>query len=351
MLGTWCYNLRLMSLSAETIRTGSPIVDSGNASTEYEPSLRKSFEGLYLNKIQVLAVNTLDQFRKLSPSDRKTLFYYFLWHETGSFASIKQFGEIRKDSQIDSIINKVSDDNILTEAYGEFYSQYLESYSKSQQKPAKLLGKRQSLAEAAVETELSIDSAHAIGREIKVGELLKKSHVSDVLRLKKQGLSYARIMTILGISEFKVGIISSMLIAAGLIEPNPKGRVQVEKFEAKLPKILPLRGELNAPEIADKTGYSQGYVKSVFKRMRSAGQVRKLDKRKVVERTPSYKNKRYLEIREGVKRLRNVPKYKYTEQEIADILSKELGQDVTRLQVKRQIRMLLVDGEIKRRVN
>lgn len=340
-----------MSSRAEAIRTSSPIVDNGHANTEYEPSLRKSFEGLNLNKKQALAVDTLDQFGNLSPSDRRALFYYFLWHETGSFAPIKQFGEIREDPQIDSIINKVSDDDRLTEAYGVFYSQYKASQPQSRRKLVELLEKGQSLAEAVVETELSIDAAHVISREIKVRELLEKPHVSDVLRLKKQGLSYIRIMKILGISESKVGIISSMLIAAGLIEPNSKGRVQCKKFGVKLSEILPLREELNIPEIADKTGYSQEYVKSVFNRMRSAGQVGKLDKRRVMERTSSYKNKRYLEIREGVRRLRTEPGNRYTEQEIADILSKELGQEVTRQQVKRQIRMLLTDGEIKRRVN
>ena len=120
-----------MSLSAETIRTGSPIVDSGNASMEYEPSLRKSFEGLYLNKIQGLAVDTLDQFRKLSPSDRRTLFYYFLWHETG----VEQFGEIRKSSQMDSVKNRVWDDNRLTTAYGKFHNQYIEARSKKRPRP------------------------------------------------------------------------------------------------------------------------------------------------------------------------------------------------------------------------
>jgi len=340
-----------MSTRAETIRASSAIVDNGNTNAEYGPSLRKSFEGLNLNKKQALAVDTLDQLSNLSPSDRRTLFYYFLWHETGSFAPIKQFGEIREDPQIDSIINNVSDDDRLTEAYGMFYSQYKASLPQNRRKLVELLGKGQSLAEAAVETELNIDSVDIIGREIKVRELLEKPYVSDVLRLKKQGLSYIRIMKILGISESKVGIISSMLIAAGLIEPSPKGRVQGKKFGVKLSKILPLREELNIPEIADKTGYPQEYVKSVFNRMRSAGQVRKLNKRKVMERTPSYKNKRYLEIREGVRKLRTEPGNGYTEQEIADILSKELGQEVTKQQVKRQIRVLLADGEIKKRVN
>ena len=123
-----------MPVTAETIRTGSAVVDSGNANAEYGPSLRKSFEGLDLNKEQALAVDTLDQLGNLSPSDRRTLFYCLLWHETGSFAPIKRFGEIREDSQIDSIINKVSDDDRLTKAYGVFYSRYKASQSQSRRK-------------------------------------------------------------------------------------------------------------------------------------------------------------------------------------------------------------------------
>ncbi len=121
------------------------------------------------------------------------------------------------------------------------------------------------------------------------------------------------------------------------------------RFQERMDEILPLRGLFSIAEISKRTGYTENYIKSVFKRALKRGLVKPLDKKEAAERAPRYKN--YRIIREGIRRLRNVPGRKYTEQEIADILSGELGQEVTRQQVKRQIRMLLAKGEIERRIN
>lgn len=118
--------------------------------------------------------------------------------------------------------------------------------------------------------------------------------------------------------------------------------------EERMEEILPLRGLYPISEISKRTGYSENYIKSVFKRAIKRGIIKRLDKIESAKINPNWKLHR--KIREGVEKLRNQDR-KYTEQEIADILSNDFNYPITKQQVKRQIRMLLKEGKIKRRIN
>lgn len=333
-----------MSAKAESMVMTHQMADG-----EHPPSLGKSLEGFDLNRKQRLAVDILDGFADLSSSDRTTMFYFFLWHESGSFAPIKQFADIKEDTNL--IIDGVLDDDRRSDAYNLFYSQYQASRLKGRRELTGLLEKGETLEKAALRTDLTVESAKAVDRETKIRELFEKPYILDVLRFSKKGLSYAKIAARIGITEGKVGRIRSMLIAQGLIEPDPRGKLQSGEFEAKLNEILPLRERFSIKEIAGMTGYTPNQVRSAFGRARVARRVQALNARKVFERTPYYMAKGYSEIREGVRRCMMGPDNKRrTQKEIADILSTELGREVTPQQVKSQMISLRADGEIEGRL-
>lgn len=70
-------------------------------------------------------------------------------------------------------------------------------------------------------------------------------------------------------------------------------------------------------------------------------------KRKIIEGAEAYRP--YLELRSGVAQLRLITDKRYTEREIANILTSRFQRGVTIQQVKRQIRMLIADGIIEDR--
>jgi hypothetical protein len=218
-----------------------------------EPTLRESLVGKKgkLPK-ELTSVARMLNYLDLSLEQKRQLFFYHLWHETNSFAPIKQFIEIKEDPYIFLIYPVLKNDNLVG-TYEDFYRRFEE-----------------------------------------------------------------------------------------------KNRTK-SRFQERMDEILPLRGIYTIAEISERTGYTKDYIKSVFKRALKRGLVKSLDKKEVAKRNPRYEN--YRTIREGVARLRNTGKHRYSEQEIADILIQELGQFVTKQQVKRQIRMLLRDGEIERRIN
>ncbi|MEK7160208.1 MAG: hypothetical protein AAB702_01895 [Patescibacteria group bacterium] len=218
-----------------------------------EPTLRESLVGKKgkLPKDQTRVARMLN-YLDLSLEQKRLLFFYHLWHETSSFAPIKQFIELKEDP-FDFLIDPVLKNDNLVGAYADFYNRYEE-----------------------------------------------------------------------------------------------KNRTK-SRFQERLDEILPLRGLYPIAEISRRTGYTENYIKSIFKRALKRGLVKSLDKKEIAERDPRYEYHRI--IRKGIQRLRNSDDYRYSEQEIADILAQEFGRVVTKQQVKRQIRLLLRDGKIERRIN
>lgn len=73
-------------------------------------------------------INYLD----ITLEQKRTLFFYHLWHETGSFAPIKEFQEIRENPS-DIIIQPVIENQQLSSAYEEFYKRLEQHRNKGRQ--------------------------------------------------------------------------------------------------------------------------------------------------------------------------------------------------------------------------
>ncbi len=313
---------------------------------QFSPSLKKSLAGFKLSEDQALAVNILDRFN-FSHKDRQALFYFFVWHETGSFGPLKEFGEIRDNP--DAIVDNVLQDNKQTQRYSDFYNRYQELHPLFRLRVQKLLKRGHTVWKTAEEFDMSMESVEKIDRDDRIRDLLSQPNVLDVFRLSKLGKSYSYMEKEIGIDQGKIGRIRSKLIALKLIEPDPRGKVQSQRFEEKAKQIIELRENMNVNEIAESTVFTKEQVRSVVGRMTGARRIRVVDRRMVFERTPYYTGKGFAKIREGVKRYMRLPKNKRPERtEIARLLSEELGQEVTLQQVKSQLAWLYTHGELKK---
>lgn len=68
---------------------------------------------------------------ELPIGQRRLLFFYHIWHETGSFAGIKDFIEIPEDPAR-VIVDPVLDSEKLTEEYSQFYKRYQATIKKGE---------------------------------------------------------------------------------------------------------------------------------------------------------------------------------------------------------------------------
>ncbi|HYM65029.1 MAG TPA: hypothetical protein VES68_00885 [Candidatus Sulfotelmatobacter sp.] len=172
-----------------------------------EPTLRESLVGKKgkLPKEQTRVAKMIN-YLDLSLEQKRLLFFYHLWHETGSFAPIKKFTEIREEPA-SFFIQPVLDSQLLSSSYAEFYER-LEEHRKRGLKPQ-------------------------------------------------------------------------------TISVLPKGRGQAMAFEERLFELLPFRGKFTAREISQKTGYTEDYVRSVFKRAIKRSLIKPLDKRELAKRIKS----------------------------------------------------------------
>lgn len=69
------------------------------------------------------AIEIIDNFT-LSPEQKKLLFLYHLWHESGTVAPIKRLTGIKNNADALSLIGKVLESDDLVEQYDNFYKQY-----------------------------------------------------------------------------------------------------------------------------------------------------------------------------------------------------------------------------------
>lgn len=256
-----------------------------------EPSLAQSLNGRELPYDSMLAVRIIDSLG-VNLSDKRHLFFYHLWHETGSFASIKEFGEIREDPTIDSILDKVMEDESLLQKYDIFFK--TNTYIQIQNK-----------ALGVFELRMKKKSSQQISQELEI----------PLKAVEK---------------------ISKDLILIGAVDPFPKGKHKAEMFREFCDKVLYLRsqGIINYEEIATKLGSNKTNVKQAVARLSRAGLITTLSKQEMGERERAQSDS----IREKIKNLRT--NTKYTVEDIARILK------LTQEQVRLQITILIKSGEI-----
>ena len=311
-----------------------------------EPTLAESLEGKELPLRVRQARNLIDKM-EIPLEQKRLLFFYHLWHQTGSYGPIKEFGDIREDATIFSIRDKVLENDELVSRYEEFYTEFALLTDREVAGGDKSGDERKALpkSEKSRKTKKRKKPVR-LRREIMSLENPLYKNIAD---FKKRGFTHAEIAKELNLEKTEVDRISGLLIRAEVILPSPKGRGQRRLFEERAAQILPLRNILTISEISERTGFSQDYIKSIFKRLVRVGKIERISKIKKAEEDPNYEV--YRIIREGVMELRNSTEYRYSEQEIAEILTQELGQEITVQQVKRQLRLLLRGGKIKRRIN
>lgn len=82
-------------------------------------TLLKTLGSKTTTKAYLDAMSAFEKIRCLADQERKTLFYYYLWEQAdGSFAPIKEFGEMRED--IPLILDRVMESDYLADAYDKF---------------------------------------------------------------------------------------------------------------------------------------------------------------------------------------------------------------------------------------
>ncbi len=293
-----------------------------------KPTLAESLEGKELPLRVRQARNLIDKM-EISLEQKRLLFFYHLWHQTGSYGPIKEFGDIREDATIFSIRDKVLESDELVSRYEEFYAEFALLVDREGTVRDKSGDEGKALLKSEKSRKTKKKKPVRLRRETISLENPPYKNVAD---LKKKGFSHTEIAKELNLEKIEVDRISGLLIRAEVILPSPKGRGQRRLFEERAAQILPLRNILTVSEISERTGFSQDYIKSVFKRLVRVGKIERISKIKKAEEDPSYQV--YRTIREGVMELRNSTEHRYSEQEIAEILTHELGQEVTLQQVK-----------------
>lgn len=65
-------------------------------------------------------IDTLD----ISPEDKRIMFLYHLWHESGTVAQVKKITGIKNNIDALSLVGQLLENDALVDQYGEFYSEY-----------------------------------------------------------------------------------------------------------------------------------------------------------------------------------------------------------------------------------
>lgn len=72
---------------------------------------------------QKKAIEIIDTF-DISPEDKKIMFLYHLWHESGTVAQVKKITGIKNNIDALSLVGQLLENDALVERYGVFYTEY-----------------------------------------------------------------------------------------------------------------------------------------------------------------------------------------------------------------------------------
>jgi hypothetical protein len=98
------------------------MVEQGNNPSLSEILGIKDFPAKQRKAIEIIDTITI------SPEQKTLLFFYHLWHESGTIAPVKRLTGIKNNSDALSLIGKVLESDELVEHYDSFYKQYRLSY-------------------------------------------------------------------------------------------------------------------------------------------------------------------------------------------------------------------------------
>ncbi len=188
-----------------------------------EPTLRKSLGEKEIPLQQRRAISILDRMQ-IPLDDKRLLFFYHLWQQTGSFAPIKEYGDIREDPTIDSMLNKVLESDRLVKEYTRFDFEYEELTSPKNKLSRPKVSKKVLFLPEAEESFFA-----------RIGE------ASDVLSLKNSGTTNKEVAKRLGISIKRAETISRALILFNKTSPTPSGKQIIAEQNQFLFKVRDLR--------------------------------------------------------------------------------------------------------------
>lgn len=239
-----------------------------------EPTLTESLGDKDLSLRRKQARDLIDKI-EIPLEQKRLLFFYHLWHETGSFGSIKEFGDIREDAAVFTIRNRVLESDELVLQYENFYEKYLDLTKQNQEKPirkrrvyeekpgkkiVKMLEKGIGVEDAVSKLEISIDLEEK-------GNTAKErffQFCSKVELINDPLLSDKEIALILKSTQSRVKRARKRLRLTG----KQRKRTPMEISRANSRRLIPLRnqvrnlaGDMLLKDIAKKTGATISQVK------------------------------------------------------------------------------------------
>lgn len=211
----------------------------GNEQKPQEPTLTESLREKELPRRRRQARDIIDRM-DIPLEQKRLLFFYHLWHETGSFGPIKEFGDIREDPTINSMLNRVMESDSLVQKYDEFYLKYKEIIAPQN---------KQSIEKTKKE---KVPFSEEEAEEFLFQEV---ENTSQIFVLKQQGKTNKQIAEELGISNKRTETIVRALIFFKKIPPTLSGEKIVSLQDHFLRQVRDLRlQKLGNQEIADKLG-------------------------------------------------------------------------------------------------
>ena len=226
---------------------------------------------------------------EISLEQKRLLFFYHLWHETGSFGPIKEFGDIREDPTVFSMLDRVMESDELVLKYEDFYAEYKSLTQQEQQ------------------------------REVKKKIVVQEKPGKKLVKMLEKGIIVEN-----AIKELEI---------PALLEE--KGETAKERFAQFCGKVELINDPmLSDKDIASALHSTESRVKRARKRLRESGKARKRTPKEVSRAN----SRRLIPLRNKVKEM--VPN-----NFLSDI-SEKTGATIS--QVKHQKKLLVRSGEISK---